>query len=493
MQITDVKNTHRGRCFILGNGPSLKGFDFSRIQNEITFGTNRIYLSGHIPDYYVCVNDLVLSQFEEEIGELDTIKFLSRRYPVKNKRGKVIELDTSENQPIFRMPEDPIWEGHTVTYAALQLAFYMGFEKVILLGVDHDYGEIERPNEEEVKEGPDEFHFHPDYFKGVKWHTPDLERNNLAYSLAKTAYQRHGRQIVNCTERTKLEVFPILPLNHVIGPGFRVSCVISAYYAEKYITGCLENIQNQQGELPEIVVICQKGSAEERAAKDYQAHQVITTEDIPNLATAWNLGAKAAHGKYIIPACTDDRLRPDALRVMADVLDARPEIDIVYADVFVSWEDNADYETFIAKHKTVVGGRVEGQPGIYAWPEYNRGTLGRNCYLGPQPLYRANLHQRFGWFDETFTSAMDYEFWLRCAKGNNYLHIPDVLGVYQARPDSLEYRTKTLSIQESEIARRRYGSNQIGITPMGEEVRIEAGDCWGYVARKDLKQLAVKL
>jgi hypothetical protein len=67
-RLAALKNIHKGkRAFIIGNGPSLKQTDLSKLKNEITFGMNRIYLA--FPEFgfstsYLCVtNDLVIEQF----------------------------------------------------------------------------------------------------------------------------------------------------------------------------------------------------------------------------------------------------------------------------------------------------------------------------------------------------------------------------------------------------------------------------------------------
>ena len=71
---------HNGqRCFLIANGPSLKKMDISPLKNEIVIGMNRIYLLTnkidlHL-DYYICMNELVLEQFRDEIIKLNTIKF----------------------------------------------------------------------------------------------------------------------------------------------------------------------------------------------------------------------------------------------------------------------------------------------------------------------------------------------------------------------------------------------------------------------------------
>ena len=59
------------RCFILGNGPSLKKTNLALLENEYTFGLNRIYLLfdqlGFSTTYYVAVNHLVIEQCANEI------------------------------------------------------------------------------------------------------------------------------------------------------------------------------------------------------------------------------------------------------------------------------------------------------------------------------------------------------------------------------------------------------------------------------------------
>ena len=77
------------------------------------------------------------------------------------------------------------WEGNTVTMVAIQLAYYMGFSEVYLLGVDHSYQFNGTPHAEQLSTGDDPNHFAPNYFgKGFRWHLPDLEGSELAYRVA---------------------------------------------------------------------------------------------------------------------------------------------------------------------------------------------------------------------------------------------------------------------------------------------------------------------
>ena len=76
-----LKNSLRGRrCFILGNGPSLRQTDLKLLRDEFTFGLNRVYLLfpdlGFATTYLVAVNDLVLEQCASEIVAQPGHKFL---------------------------------------------------------------------------------------------------------------------------------------------------------------------------------------------------------------------------------------------------------------------------------------------------------------------------------------------------------------------------------------------------------------------------------
>src|SRR4030065_2684504 len=66
-RLHQVENIHpHKRCFIIGNGPSLRQTDLNKLRGEFTFGLNRIYLLfselGFSTTYLVSVNELVLEQ-----------------------------------------------------------------------------------------------------------------------------------------------------------------------------------------------------------------------------------------------------------------------------------------------------------------------------------------------------------------------------------------------------------------------------------------------
>ncbi|MBN2386526.1 MAG: DUF115 domain-containing protein [Anaerolineales bacterium] len=224
--LAEMKDSRRGRrCFILGNGPSLRQTDLSKLRTEATFGLNRIYLLfpelGFTTTYLVSINDLVIEQCAAEIAALSVPTFLtwrSRRVFSNLAPGSFTLptfLYTTYTGPKFsRDARGRLWEGATVTYVALQLAFHLGFEQVILVGVDHNFVTQGEANQTIVSAGDDPNHFSPHYFgTGFKWQLPDLETSERAYLLARDTYTRAGRQVLDATVGGKLTIFPKVEYN----------------------------------------------------------------------------------------------------------------------------------------------------------------------------------------------------------------------------------------------------------------------------------------
>jgi hypothetical protein len=216
-RLAEMKDIHKGkRAFIIGNGPSLKKTDLTKLKDEFTFGLNRIYLMfpelGFGTTYFVSVNDLVIEQCSADILALPMPKFLSwhsHRFFSSALIPLTFLYTTYDNPAFARDVSHRVWESATVTYVALQLAYHMGFSQVILVGVDHNSHVPGKANATIVSQGDDPNHFHPGYFgKGFRWQLPDFEMSEVGYRLAHQAYESDGRQILDATINGKLTIFP---------------------------------------------------------------------------------------------------------------------------------------------------------------------------------------------------------------------------------------------------------------------------------------------
>lgn len=215
-RLAQFRNIHRGqRCFIIGNGPSLKKTDLSRLRHEFTFGLNRIYLLfaelGFSTSYFVSVNRLVMEQFADEIAaKVNVPKFTTQEnHDLAAAIPDTTFLFKHNAVGFYEDVRQGVWSGGTVTYVAMQLAFHMGFEQVVLIGVDHSFATKGKANKTVVSEGGDPNHFDARYFgKGVRWQLPDLDTSEIGYALARQHYEAAGRQIVDATIGGQLQIFP---------------------------------------------------------------------------------------------------------------------------------------------------------------------------------------------------------------------------------------------------------------------------------------------
>lgn len=223
----------------------------------------------------------------------------------------------------------------------------------------------------------------------------------------------------------------------------KVTAIVSAYYAEQYLEGRICNLL-MQSPIPEIVVVCQVGGVEEEIAKQHwSAHEdirIVHTLDIPTIYDAWNQAIRFSTGKYIVNANSDDRFEYDALKDMAKELDLFPDRAMVYGA--------SNVIDIFGKINNIIGNR-----------DGNFDRLKNDYFVGPMPMWRRSLHDKYGWFDETFQVAGDYEFWLRCAKGGEkFYRLPRVVGTYLKRPDSAEHRQPIVAKYENKLVRERFAT-----------------------------------
>jgi len=209
------KDIHKGkRCFIIANGPSLKEIDFSLLKNEITIGMNRIYLlektNGFMPNYLVCIDiPCQLKQFWDDYNRINIHRFY--RWEARKFFGEQENLNYLRHGFSPQFKKDilkPIGVTRSVTYTCIQLAYYMGFNQIILIGKDHSYNISGKAGTPVKSDGAETNHFIDGYYKkGMKWDIPDYLSEELAYRLARKAVEMEGKEIFDATKDGKLNVF----------------------------------------------------------------------------------------------------------------------------------------------------------------------------------------------------------------------------------------------------------------------------------------------
>lgn len=226
------------RVFVLGNGPSLNKTPLHLLENEFTFVTNRAYLLydkiNWRPSFYTTLDWRVVPDIAHEINVLNgMVCFFEERF-----------------NGILREGDDVFWYTHTppltpdekrfaynidlgirgagsVTGSAIQIAFYLGFSEIYLIGCDLGY----KVNSSVKQEGEDVFgtgtklfltstenddpnHFDKRYFgKGRRWHDPNVARMISGHEQCKAGILSAGGKIFNATVGGELEVYERVDFN----------------------------------------------------------------------------------------------------------------------------------------------------------------------------------------------------------------------------------------------------------------------------------------
>ncbi|MEH7461452.1 6-hydroxymethylpterin diphosphokinase MptE-like protein [Bacillus thuringiensis] len=209
-RIKKFKDKHKGeRCFIVATGPSLKVEDLEKIKHEFTFSMNSIVLSFEDtewrPTYYGIQDSRAYEKLKGAIFSANmpytfcgiSSKKLSPQmsgdfiaYPLNllNHNGIHLKHYTKFSDDAFSV----IYDGFTITYSLMQLAVYMGFKEIYLLGVDCNYTEKGK-------------NYLKDYITQTDFNAGFLMAQS--YKVAQEYAEKNGIKIYNASRGGKLEVF----------------------------------------------------------------------------------------------------------------------------------------------------------------------------------------------------------------------------------------------------------------------------------------------
>lgn len=211
-RLSSLKNIHAGkRCFIIGNGPSLRKEDLQKLyqRGEYTFACNSlINLFDELPfypTYYFVQDNKVLLNNKEKIshlkGEIFVKSHYAKRYRVP---GATYYNMLFKQNPIgfSHNIQNVVYSGQTVAYSMIQFATYMGFTEIYLMGIDCSYS----INNNAVS---GDSYFDKKMFDPKKPHNlPEVDTMLLSFEQARKTCEPMGIRICNAARGGKLEIFP---------------------------------------------------------------------------------------------------------------------------------------------------------------------------------------------------------------------------------------------------------------------------------------------
>ena len=206
-------------CVIVGNGPSLNGSDWSLLAGFDLIVSNFAYYDKELlalAKYVTVTNRMVAEQGSEQFNELVGVTKVYPAWlsPYFADDTNALFLNATLNPEFSTAVDKEISWRSTVSFFNMQLAYSLGYERVLLIGFDHSYVQPEGSIEgQPIDQKTDDVnHFRADYFKGKQWQAADVSEMEKVYQLARVAYEDAGRTLLNATSGGHLEVFPRVSL-----------------------------------------------------------------------------------------------------------------------------------------------------------------------------------------------------------------------------------------------------------------------------------------
>ncbi len=197
----------------------------------------------------------------------------------------------------------------------------------------------------------------------------------------------------------------------------------------------------RRGEL-EVILVDSNSPADERgafaafAADNSLPIVYARSHERETIQAAWNRGIQLSRAPYLAFLGADEGLHPDALRRLAAVLDADPGVDWAMADSLVT---SVDRDGVFDADVMPYDRRGYRQDLVYL----------ETCYLSwVGGLYRRSIHDRFGWYDESFRAAGDTEFKNRIMPHIRSVRVPGMLGVFNNYPEERTTQSPRAEIED---------------------------------------------
>ena len=232
---------------------------------------------------------------------------------------------------------------------------------------------------------------------------------------------------------------------------FKCSLFCCFYKAGNFIEGYLKNIY-EQSIFENIEFILLDCASPDNEGKNYLEHLIepnikyTRLEKDPGLYASWNIAVSMCSAPIIGNWNADDRKNKDGVEILLRKFEQNPLLDIAYGFTYISRKANEQYIDNSFKE-------------IYPYLPHSFENLLKNNSPHCMPLWKKDLHKKFGYFDESYKTAADGDFWLRCAAGGAIIEMVNhPVGLYYENPTGRSTNPETLAemVREVQEMRQKY-------------------------------------
>ena len=205
----------------------------------------------------------------------------------------------------------------------------------------------------------------------------------------------------------------------------KVSVVIPAYNAMKYLPATVESVLQQTFTDFEVLII-NDGSSDnilEWTTQITDPRVRVISQENKGLSGARNTGINNSSGEYIAFIDADDLWLPSKLEKQVKSLDNNPQAGLVYT--WTAWTDETGKPTGV-----IVASDIEG----YVWEQM---VVNDKISNGSSAMVRRICFDKVGLFDTELTSSEDRDMWIRLAAHYHFAVVKEPLTLYRRHSQSM--------------------------------------------------------
>lgn len=230
---------------------------------------------------------------------------------------------------------------------------------------------------------------------------------------------------------------------------YKASCFSIIYKSEIFIQGLIDNILEQE-DFENIEFIFLNPSSPD-GSKDiltpylerYDNFKLIDLDSDPGLYECWNICVKQSSADYVTNWNPDDRRTKDSIRSLANTLAIMPSHDLIYGLTLVTNIKNEKIEDCKSQS-------------IFSAEPFSIKNLFFNNSPHCMPIWRKTIHEKFGYFDNSYTSAGDGDMWLRAAiGGSQFFFLKKIIGSYYESDFTVSRNKEKLQFLINEVYEMR--------------------------------------
>jgi len=222
-----------------------------------------------------------------------------------------------------------------------------------------------------------------------------------------------------------------------------ISVVTATRNMGHFLESCILSVLQQNYPSVEHIVVDGNSADNTRELLKRYPHIRWVSEPDRGLSDALNKGIRMATGEIIGWCNADDLYLPGTLRIVAETFEQHPDIDVLYGDY---------RETDEAGRPLRIRRETHFSPTLFKW-------LHICAVPGHITFWRRRIHKNDLWFDESFRSAMDYDFFRRALhRGVKFKHVSVLFTDFRRHGGTLSATAADGQAREHEFVVRRDAS-----------------------------------